>query len=389
MAKKKTNQKKKVNKSVAKKIADDKLKKTAKVKEQKAITKNNKKTTKKNKEKAIVKKPTQPKKEIKPDKKIIETKKDAVSLVSLNQKNDSTPDSKPLIQPDFTKIKNNIKVALPAIIGVLAIVFFAVLNFHLIPNVALTLTDDFKENQKREEAKALSEEKSARLQERIAIEDEILNFDENQIWKLEMEIADFGVLEIESKIDFSPKNVENFIRLVYRGFYNDTSFDRIIKQENFNIIQGGSEKNTNQGKSAFFVDDQQPGHLSSDLWKVEPEFSVKDDKNVVTNEPKLNFPDLYGDFDPDTGTLIYPKGLLVAYSDSGPDSISSQFFITLSETKTPAEFPAFARISESSFKVLEKIKNEVNSQQNDSGFDTNIPNKEIRIKEIRIIDPSV
>jgi cyclophilin family peptidyl-prolyl cis-trans isomerase len=285
--------------------------------------------------------------------------------------------------------KLDIKKFIPALIAIIPIVIFASLNFYFIPEVLLTQTDDFKSQQEKEKQEKLKVEKEKKLKERLAKEDKILNFEQNQTWKLSMEIEKFGTLEIESKNEFSPEIVKNFIRLIYRNSFNDTTFDRIVKQENFNIIQGGTIGKSQQGQSAYFINDENPGFVKGDIWKVKPEFKVENEENVLSNQPELYKPDLYGDFNPDTGTIKYPKGSIVAYSDLGPTSIASQFFIALTDTEAPAEFPVFAKVSQSSFTVLDKIMQEIESQKNEQGVDNNIPNKEIRIKEIKITSPSL
>ena len=288
----------------------------------------------------------------------------------------------------ISKIKTNWKTLIPLLIGLIVIALFATFNLYVIPEVILTQTDDYKFQQEQKQAEKDRVKNADKLKNQLAIEDQVLKFSQNKNWKLQMEIQDFGTLEIESKMEFAPETVENFIRLVNRSFYNDKTFEKMIKQENFNIIQAGSESGKTQGKSAYYIDDEKPGYIKDELWKVAPQYESKEGKNVLTNKAKLNYPNLYGDFDEDTGTLLYPKGLFVSYSEIGPNTNNSQFFITLTDTKAPAEFAAFAKVSKSSFKVLDKILKEVETSENEEGFN-NIPNKEIKINSIKIIEPEL
>lgn len=234
------------------------------------------------------------------------------------------------------------------------------------------------------------------LNDKINEENKVLKFDQNQEWNVNMDIANIGSLDIQLSKSYGPKSVENFIRLSYRGYYNDTIFHRIVKKDQFNVLQGGDKekKDGTGGRSAFYINDGSPGLLVDEIWKVAPEFSTNDKgENTPTNTPEFRSPDLYKDYDNKTGLVTFPKGSIAMATTGQPDSASSQFFIALTDTQLPAEYTIFAKVKENSFGVLDKMLKEISPVANpaagpQAGQD-GTPNKELKINTIKITQPQI
>jgi peptidylprolyl isomerase len=99
-----------------------------------------------------------------------------------------------------------------------------------------------------------------------------------------------GNIQIKLFSDIAPKACENFIKLAKKGYYNDTTFHRVIKDF---MIQGGDPTGSSAGGES--------------IWGKPFEDEVSE---------KVKF-DRVG---------------LLAMANSGPDTNGSQFFITTSET---------------------------------------------------------
>ncbi|MFM7856487.1 MAG: peptidylprolyl isomerase, partial [Flammeovirgaceae bacterium] len=116
--------------------------------------------------------------------------------------------------------------------------------------------DEFK-NQKKE------------LNQKLETENKEIDFDENKSWELKMEIQNFGDLKIKLNGSDAPKTVENFVRLSHRGYFNDTVFHRMVKEDQFAVIQGGDKENADGtgGKSAFYLSENNPGFVVDEIWE--------------------------------------------------------------------------------------------------------------------------
>ena len=65
-----------------------------------------------------------------------------------------------------------------------------------------------------------------------------------------IEINKFGTIEVELYKDVAPITVDNFIKLVSKGFYNGLTFHRIIKGF---MIQGGCPKGNGTGGPGYSI----------------------------------------------------------------------------------------------------------------------------------------
>jgi cyclophilin family peptidyl-prolyl cis-trans isomerase len=292
------------------------------------------------------------------------------------------------------------KRTIATVFGVLTIAGVIWFNFYAVPNMILTQRDS---ERARIEAAEAEEQRLADIAEnerRLEVEDTVLQFDQNTDWTLEIEFADQGAVTVNTKVEYAPETVENFVRLAYRGYFDDTPIHRMVKQDEFNIIQGGDGELRSGlgGQSAFYISDDNEGLIPDEQWLVEPELSTEGEVNVLVNEPQLRTPSLYGDFRADDGTIVIPKGTIVMARETGIDTASSQFFITLTDTRLPAIYTAFGTVDEADFGVLDSILANYNpvTRQNSGGETDAVvsvsatdgePDPELRVSRVFITAP--
>lgn len=121
----------------------------------------------------------------------------------------------------------------------------------------------------------------------------------------EME-TDKGPIEIELLTSVAPKTTENFKLLAERGYYNDVTFHRIVK--NF-MIQGGDPTGTGRGGESAWG-----APFADEIDKTSP---------------------LYRDG--------YKRGS-VAMANSGPNTNTSQFFILHKDFPLNAGYTIFGKV---------------------------------------------
>lgn len=103
----------------------------------------------------------------------------------------------------------------------------------------------------------------------------------------------FGTVELKFFPDIAPKHVNNFVELAKKGFYDKTTFHRVIPGF---MIQGGDPNSKNPDKSSHGMGG--PGHT------VKAEFSDKPHR----------------------------RGILSMARSANPDSAGSQFFICVKDS---------------------------------------------------------
>jgi len=127
----------------------------------------------------------------------------------------------------------------------------------------------------------------------------------NPIVTIEMEIG--KLIKIELYPDVAPNTVNNFISLVKNGFYNGTTFHRIIPGF---MIQGGDPEGTGIGG---------PGY------SIKGEFSSNNFENNLKHE----------------------KGVISMARTMAPNSAGSQFFImTDNAPHLDGQYAAFGKVVE-------------------------------------------
>jgi peptidyl-prolyl cis-trans isomerase B (cyclophilin B) len=129
-------------------------------------------------------------------------------------------------------------------------------------------------------------------------------------------VKDFGTIEIEFLPDVAPETVENFAKLARDGFYDGTTFHRVIPGF---MIQGGDPRSKNDNPG----DDGTGG----------PGYRIEDEFSDVRHE----------------------RGVVSMANMGYPDSAGSQFFIVVKDTPyLDGKYTAFARVT-SGMEVADRI----------------------------------
>lgn len=115
--------------------------------------------------------------------------------------------------------------------------------------------------------------------------------------------TNYGTIKFETYDADAPKTVENFITLANKGFYNNLTLHRVIKDF---MIQGGDPRGDGTGG---------------------PDYKFADELNPNTESYRQG----------------YVKGV-VAMANSGPDTNGSQFFIMLKDTPLPHNYTIFGKV---------------------------------------------
>jgi peptidyl-prolyl cis-trans isomerase B (cyclophilin B) len=123
-----------------------------------------------------------------------------------------------------------------------------------------------------------------------------------------LELGDLGTITLELLPELAPQTVENFLKLASEGFYNGTSFHRVIPDF---MIQGG-DPNTR---------DNDP----RDDGKGGPGYNIQDEFNA----------------------LPHVRGVVSMANKGNRGSAGSQFFIVHADkTALDGQYTAFARVVE-------------------------------------------
>ncbi len=126
---------------------------------------------------------------------------------------------------------------------------------------------------------------------------------------VELDVKDFGKIQVQLYDQDAPKTVENFLRLVNAGYYDCLTFHRV--SHGF-VIQGGDPTGAGSGGDSAFGG------------------SFADELNPDTPSYKAG----------------YQKGVL-AMANAGPDTNTSQFFILLDDATSwmPHNYTIFGKVS--------------------------------------------
>ena len=135
-------------------------------------------------------------------------------------------------------------------------------------------------------------------------------------------IKDFGDVEVELYPNIAPNTVNNFISLANDGFYDGTTFHRVIKDF---MIQGGDPDGNGTGGPGYSI------------------------KGEFTNNGFQN-------------DLAHTEGVISMARSSLPDSAGSQFFImTSTSPHLDGEYAAFGKVTDGMDVVREIENTETNS----------------------------
>lgn len=134
-------------------------------------------------------------------------------------------------------------------------------------------------------------------------------------YKVQIDIKDYGVIELELDGETAPETVENFVSLAKSGFYDGLTFHRIISGF---MIQGGDPEGTGMGGSDK---------------NIKGEFSA----NGVENN------------------ISHVRGTISMARANDPDSASSQFFIVHQDsTFLDGQYAGFGHVT-SGIEIVDKI----------------------------------
>lgn len=131
----------------------------------------------------------------------------------------------------------------------------------------------------------------------------------------EIEVKDYGTIDVELDADTAPITVTNFVKLAQEGFYDGLTFHRIM--DGF-MIQGGDPNGDGTGESKE---------------NIKGEFS----NNGVDND------------------ISHTRGTISMARASDPDSASSQFFIVQADsTFLDGDYAGFGHVTEG-MDIVDKI----------------------------------
>ena len=154
-----------------------------------------------------------------------------------------------------------------------------------------------------------------------------------------------GEMVIESSSDAAPKTVENFKKLARSGFYDGTTFHRIVKGF---MIQGGDPNSKDPAKENSYG---QGG----------PGYKIKAEFNNHSHE----------------------RGVISMARGPDPDSAGSQFFICLAPVpRLDGQYTTFGKLIKGD-DVLEKI-GETPVARNSMGENSK-PTKRVMIESVKIV----
>lgn len=186
-----------------------------------------------------------------------------------------------------------------------------------------------------------------------------------------MEVENFGTIKMELYPDQAPDTVSNFIALANRGFYDGTTFHRVVKDF---MIQTGSKNG--DGTTGPKISDLKDGGEDKE-YTIKGEFLA----NNITNTIKF-----------EEGILAMARADYTQYSSSLTDesynSGSSQFFImTKNNTSLNGYYTAFGKVTEG-IDVVHKIENiEVkvaDGQEDNEGAEVSTPVNAPKVTSIRV-----
>ena len=154
-----------------------------------------------------------------------------------------------------------------------------------------------------------------------------------------IDIEKYGSVIMELYPDIAPNTVNNFISLIKSGFYDNSSFHRLVPGF---VLQGGDPDGTGTGGPGYTI------------------------KGEFTNNGFEN-------------NLKHDKWVVSMARGSDNDSAGSQFFICLDNANSlDGDYASFGKVIDG-FKLLEKIEQEETSDQDSGKLQTNLVIKKVLI----------
>ncbi len=207
-------------------------------------------------------------------------------------------------------------------------------------SLCLTGCGDTRENANKSTAKTTKKESFAEKKDAGTSNSQYLTGKHHA----EIEIAEYGKLELELDADIAPITVTNFVNLAKKGFYNGLTFHRIMSGF---MIQGGDPNGDGTGGSEETI----KGEFKS---------------NGVEN------------------TLSHKRGVIsMARTQNDPDSASSQFFIVQADSDfLDGDYAAFGKVT-AGMDIVDKICQSVQPIDNNG---TVSADQQPKITSIKVID---
>lgn len=154
-----------------------------------------------------------------------------------------------------------------------------------------------------------------------------------------------GTIGLEMYTQHAPRTCKNFIELSKQGYYDDTTFHRIIRGF---IIQAGDPSGTGYGGTSIYDD-------------------FNDGKNLFKDEQQS------------LDTLKHTGAGIIAMANTGPNTNGSQFYITLAPTPSlDGKNVIFGRVI-SGMGVVERI-GQVATDRDDT------PTTAVVINKVRVVE---
>ncbi|MBP3707237.1 MAG: peptidylprolyl isomerase [Clostridia bacterium] len=198
-----------------------------------------------------------------------------------------------------------------------------------------------------------------------------------------------GKIVMELFANEAPETVSNFVNLAQNGFYNGSTFHRIV--ENF-MIQGGGKTDTRGESSGTSNPNEASASTNesvcvSDIDKSVEVGSKSDYSYSIKGEFAKNGVDNGLKFGAGTVAMARADYSYFGMAEEGYNSASSQFFITNTDDKSVCDslqdlYAIFGRVTEGYDVVLEISR--VKVKMNESGTENSTPEVAPVIKSITI-----
>lgn len=198
-----------------------------------------------------------------------------------------------------------------------------------------------------------------------------------------MEVEGYGTIKLELYPEIAPNTVANFVILANNGFYNGTTFHRVVKDF---MIQGGGyiiEETTDETtgekkeestiKSVTLADLGEEGNKKDDNYSIKGEMIANGYDNTLKHEE---------------GIISMARADYTSYSSSlaeeSYNSATTQFFIMTGKVPSlDGYYTAFGKVIEG-LDIVHQIENVEVQKTETEGDEESTPVKNIIIKSVTV-----
>lgn len=196
-----------------------------------------------------------------------------------------------------------------------------------------------------------------------------------------MEVEGYGTIKLELYPEMAPTTVANFVLLAQNGFYNGTTFHRVVKDF---MIQGGGytlkeTKNEETGETSLEPTLKEPtykdlGENGTDNYTIKGEMQANGYKNNILKHEE--------------GVISMARVDYTSYSsaltEESYNSASSQFFImTKKNTSLDGYYTAFGKVIEG-LDIVHSIENAEVEKAEKEGEEESTPVNDIIITSVTV-----